>query len=245
MRIRLDIEYDGTAYSGWQRQKNAPSVQETLEAAVRSATGERVALHGSGRTDAGVHALGQVAHFDTRTRIPPEQVAFALNFYLPDDIRVLRSSEVPDSFHARFGATSKTYRYVYRNHAQRSAVFRNFCAHEPRLLDIGAMRRAAAHLEGEHDFRSFCARAEDEKGTVRTVSSIEIRREGPYVILDVTGNGFLHNMVRIMAGTLAQVGKGNLEADDMPAILEARDRRRAGPTAPASGLFLVGVRYGH
>lgn len=244
MRIRLDIEYDGTGYCGWQRQDNAVSVQEKIEDAVLAVTGEKAVVQGSGRTDAGVHALGQVAHLDTDTRIPPERLAYALNFHLPPDIRVLRSGQVPDDFHARFAARNKTYRYVYRNHPQRSALLRNLCAHERGTLDLDAMRRAAAHMTGRHDFRSFCAAGEPEKNTVREVQDIRIGRSGPWVTIEVTGTGFLHNMVRIMAGTLAMVGRGEMDPEQVPAILAARDRRLAGPTAPASGLFLVKVRYG-
>lgn len=243
MRVRLDIEYDGTGYCGWQRQDNAISVQEKIEEAVRQVTGEHAVVRGSGRTDAGVHALGQVAHFDTQTRIPPETLAYALNFYLPDDIRILRSAQVADDFHAQYGARSKTYRYVFRNDPQRSALFRNLCAHERREMDLGAMRRAATYLLGAHDFKSFSAHVEPGKSTVRTIKDVDINRSGPWVTIEVTGTGFLHNMVRIIAGTLAEVGKGEIAPDAIPAIIEARDRRLAGPTAPATGLFLVKVCY--
>lgn len=243
MRIRLDIEYDGTDYCGWQRQKNGITIQECVENAVKKATGKKAAVHGSGRTDAGVHAKCQTAHFDTESRIPPERFAFALNYYLPEDIRVLTSREVPDDFHARFSATGKTYRYVFRNAPQRSALYRNLCAHESIPMSTERMKKAAAHLAGTHDFASFCAHSGQDKDTVRTISRIDVRRTGEYIILDVEGTGFLHNMVRIIAGTLAEAGKGNLEPEDIQTILEAKDRNAAGPTAPACGLMLVRAHY--
>lgn len=244
MRIRLDMEYDGTRFSGWQRQDNAHTIQERIEEAIEKATGVRSTVHGSGRTDAGVHALQQTAHFDTDTRIPPERLAYALNFYLPPDIRILRSLEVPDDFHARYSATGKTYRYTFRNTPQASAVFRDFSAHEPRTLDLSRMQKAAEFLTGTHDFASFCAHSGLDKNTVRTIAGITVTRSGDYIVIEVSGNGFLHNMVRIIAGTLAAVGREEIEPEDIPRILEARNRLEAGITAPASGLMLVEVRYG-
>lgn len=242
MRIRLDIEYDGTNYCGWQRQKNGRSVQQCLEEAVSKATGAYAAVHGSGRTDAGVHALRQTAHFDTETSIPVERLASALNYYLPRDIRITEALEVPESFHARFSATGKEYRYVFSNHPQRTALFRSLSAHERVPLDLGRMRDAAAELEGTHDFAAFCSHPGD-RNTVRTIEKITISRDHDYVIIDVAGTGFLHNMVRIIAGTLAEAGKGNMHACDVRTALASGDRRQAGPTAPAEGLFLVRARY--
>lgn len=244
MRIRLDVEYDGTGYSGWQRQKNARSVQQFLEEAVERITGAPTTVHGSGRTDAGVHAMHQTAHFDTDSKLPPERFAYAMNFYLPPDIRVLSSEAVPDDFHARFSATGKTYRYTYRNDPQRSALYRNFTGHVGQPLDIDRMREAAQHLIGTHDFASFSAHSGADKNTTRTIRSIDIEKKGPYVVIEVTGTGFLHNMVRIIAGTLAAVGKGEIAPDEIPGILEAKDRDAAGPTAPAAGLMLVEAHYG-
>lgn len=243
MRIRLDIEYDGTAYSGWQRQANAISVQQTIEEALQRITGEHTAVYGSGRTDAGVHALCQTAHFDTASTLSPERFAFALNYYLPPDIRILSSKAVPDDFHARFSAIGKTYRYTYRNDPQRSALYRSLTGHISHPLDTSRMREAAQYLIGTHDFASFSAHSAEDKNSVRTIERIDIIRKGPYVVIEVVGTGFLHNMVRIIAGTLAEVGKGNLEPGDIPAILEAKDRDAAGPTAPAAGLMLVGAHY--
>lgn len=242
MRIKLEIEYDGTAYCGWQRQLNGPTIQEKIEEAVCRATGEQTAVHGSGRTDAGVHAMRQVAHFDTDTRIAPDKIAAALNFYLPADIRVLSAEPVPDTFHARFGAKEKTYRYVFRNNPQRTALFRTMSAHERAPLDLESMRAAARQLTGEHDFAAFCSRPEG-MNTVRTIRRIDVRRDHEYVLIDVTGNGFLHNMVRIIAGTLAEAGKGNMRPQQIEDALRTGDRSLAGPTAPAAGLFLMQVKY--
>lgn len=243
MRIRLDIEYEGTAYSGWQRQKNAKSIQELLEDAVEKITGTRATVHGSGRTDAGVHAMRQTAHFDTESSLAPERFAYALNYYLPPDIRVLLSQQVPKTFHARFSATGKTYRYTYRNDPQQSALYRHFTGHVRQPLDLEKMRTASVYLLGTHDFASFTAHSGPDKNTIRTIERIDITKTGPYVTIEVEGNGFLHNMVRIIAGTLAEIGKGVIEPEQIPDILDARDRTRAGPTAPAEGLMLVGARY--
>lgn len=245
MRIRLDIEYEGTAYSGWQRQKNARSIQQLLEEALEKITGAKTTVHGSGRTDAGVHAMRQTAHFDTDSALPPERFAYALNYYLPPDIRVLSSRSVPDDFHARYSASGKTYRYTFRNDQQQSALYRHFTAHVREPLDLDRMRAAARHLVGTHDFASFTAHSGPDKNTVRTIEHIDIQRSGPYVTIEITGNGFLHNMVRIIAGTLAEVGKGAMAPEQVPLILYALDRAQAGPTAPAAGLILIEARYGH
>lgn len=242
MRIVLELEYDGTRYSGWQRQKNGRSIQQMLEKAVERVTGTASAVHGSGRTDAGVHAAGQIAHFDTGMDLAPERFASALNFYLPDDIRVVSSAEAKPEFHSRFSATGKTYVYTYRNHPQRSALHRGLCAHLPGEIDTDAMRSGAQHLIGEHDFASFCANAAG-KNTVRRIDEIVIERHGPYIQIQITGSGFLHHMVRIIAGTLAEVGRGERPPEDVGRILEARDRQQAGPTAPAKGLLLKKVYY--
>ena len=242
MRIKLELEYDGTRYSGWQRQKNGRSIQQMLEKAVGRVTGTESAVHGSGRTDAGVHATGQIAHFDTDSDLAPERFASALNFYLPDDIRVITSSEAPPDFHSRFDAVGKTYIYTYRNHPQRSALHRGLCAHLPGEIELEAMRRAAEYLIGEHDFASFCANAAG-KNTVRRIEQIGIERHGPYIQILITGSGFLHHMVRIIAGTLAEVGRGERPPEDVARILAAQDRQEAGPTAPAQGLLLKQVYY--
>ncbi len=243
MRISLTIEYDGTGYSGWQRQKNHTSVQQTIEEALKVLTGKKTVLHSAGRTDAGVHALGQVAHFDTQADIPPDKYSFALNALLPPDVRVRKSRKVQDRFHARFDAKKKRYRYVIHNSPHASAVMRNGSMHVPVPLDVFKMRTAAAYLVGEHDFSAFTSAQLKMKNKVRTVYSIKIAKKGDRITIDVVGNGFLYNMVRIIAGTLIYVGQGKLSPDDIPEILASRDRRRAGITAKARGLYLAEVRY--
>lgn len=243
MRIKLVIEYDGAGYSGWQRQDSEPSVQQAIEDVLRSLTGEKTVLHSAGRTDAGVHALGQVAHFDTQSHIPPDKFSFALNTMLPADIRIKDSTLADERFHARFDAKKKHYRYVIQNFPHASAILRNQSMHVPQKMDLEKMRRAAACLVGTHDFAAFTGSPCTVKTTVRTVYSIEIQQSGDLVQIDVVGNGFLYNMVRIIAGTLIYVGIGKLSPEDVSAILESRDRRRAGITAKPQGLFLVEVRY--
>lgn len=242
-RIRLTVSYDGTAYAGWQRQRNAPSVQETLERALHSLTGEQAAIVGASRTDAGVHALGQVAHFDTRSRIPPEKFCFALNTRLPDDIRVVASQQVSPAFHARYGARGKTYRYQIHNSPHASALYRLQRAHVAPPLDVERMRRAALPVLGEHDFRAFAAAGGQSRGTVRDITRLDIRREGALIDITVEGRSFLYNMVRILAGTVLQAGLGKMNPAAVPALLQSRNRGQAGPTLPARGLFLWDVQY--
>lgn len=281
--IRLTLEYDGTAYHGWQSQTNASTVQGTVTAAVNSLTGESCSLIGSSRTDKGVHALGYVCNFLTGSAIPSDKFSFALNTLLPDDIVVKKSEEVPYGFHSRFDAAGKTYRYLIYNSAFPSALLRYRAYHVYYPLDIDAMNSAAQHLTGTHDFFAFSAAGGSVKTTIRTISRAGIHMAGePFendiiagcprkstngdfdadpcacgtnshkdnsgsgrlIEFTITGNGFLYNMVRIIAGTLIEVGFGKLKPDDIPAILESRDRRKAGRTAPAHGLYLVEVYYG-
>ncbi|MGI6151716.1 MAG: tRNA pseudouridine(38-40) synthase TruA [Christensenellales bacterium] len=241
-RIRLTIEYDGTNYAGWQRQDNGVTIQELIENNIQKVTGERVTLHGSGRTDSGVHALAQVAHFDTNARMPAEKFSYALNTGLPQDIRVTDSREVSLDFHSRFSAKKKHYRYIINNAAHASALYRNIELHVHRPLDVSAMAEAAKALVGTHDFSAFKA-VECKLNAVRTIYRSEISTDGDRITYDIVGNGFLYNMVRIIVGTLIEIGKGKLEAKDMRRILESRDRMQAGPTAPAKGLTLVCVDY--
>ena len=242
-RIRLVIEYDGTAYVGWQRQDNGVSVQETLEKELFKLTGEKTALHGSGRTDSGVHALGQVAHFDTVCRIPPDKFAYALNTGLPADIRVRYSGEAPQDFHARFSAKRKQYRYCVLSAPHASAIERNTTLHIHYRLDIGAMNEAASEALGTHDFAAFMAAGRPVKDTRRTIYRSEWRRSGSRLDYVIEGNGFLYNMVRILAGTMLDIGMGRLAPDVMRKALESGDRGDAGPTAPAHALTLVRVIY--
>ena len=243
-RFKLTVEYDGTAYSGWQRQINGPSVQQTLEEALCRLTGERIAVTGSSRTDAGVHALGLCAHFDSASRIPPEKVSFALNTMLPPDIRVRESSLAPEGFHARYAARGKVYRYVFCNARHMCAIGRQYRAHVPLPLDVPLMHSEAQSLVGTHDFAAFAASGSVARSTVRTLYRIEVVRRGEDVTLTVLGDGFLYNMVRIIAGTLAEVGAGRREPGAMARALETGDRLELGYTAPACGLTLLAVLYG-
>ena len=237
------IEYDGTGYAGWQRQLNGLSVQQVVEEALASATGSQTVIHAAGRTDAGVHAQGQVVHFDTQTTIPPGKISYALNTFLPEDIRIVSSSEVDGDFHARYGAKAKTYVYTIYNAEHASAIYRNLSAHARGGINVEDMKQAAKHIAGTHDFASFCASGSEVDTTARTVYSLEISSEPPFIKIQITGNGFLYNMVRIIAGTLLDVGRGKLRADDVIAIMEAKDRRKASATAPACGLILKQIYY--
>lgn len=242
-RIRLTVEYDGTAYSGWQRQLNAISVQQRLEEAVAKLTGEAVSLTGASRTDAGVHALGQVAHFDTTSRIPGDKFAFALNTMLPPDIRVSSSFETRPDFHARFDAKGKLYRYLIHNHPHASALGRNTHAHAIYPLDEYLMHEEAQSLTGTHDFAAFAASGSIVKDTVRTVYEARVLRDGCEVELLIRGDGFLYNMVRIIAGTLIAVGSGKLAPGAFKRAIKSGNRLDLGPTAPACGLTLMRVYY--
>ena len=242
-RIHLILEYDGTAYSGWQRQANAPTVQEEVEKAVFSLTGEQVCVHGASRTDAGVHALGQSAHFDTVSRIPGEKFAWALNTRLPDDIRVRLSENVPDSFHARFSGKGKQYRYLMQDSPHEGALNRLYVAHSLYKLDDAAMAREAKALLGTHDFAAFAASGSVVRDTVRRITRADVTRSGSLITLFVEGNGFLYNMVRIIAGTLMLVGAGKLPGGTIARSLTTLDRLDLGVTAPAKGLTLMEVYY--
>jgi len=250
--IRLVLAYDGTDFHGWQRQPQAPTIQEELEARIAKITGQRVTLYGSGRTDAGVHAAGQVANFRTECPIPCASLVKALNDILPVAIRVRKAEEVPAAFQARYSAKAKTYRYRILQTAICPPFLARYVCHHPYPLDGLRMALAARLLEGEHDFTSFAgsdpARKEKvppEDSNVRQVfhSRIRVREELQMMVYEIRGSGFLHHMVRNIVGTLLEIGSGKLTPEDIPAILQARDRGKAGPTAPASGLWLVRVEY--
>ena len=242
-RILLTVSYDGTAYSGWQFQENAPSIQQELEKALQSALGVFTRVTGASRTDAGVHALGQRAHFDTCSTIPPEKFPFVLNRYLPPDIRVTAGLAVPSDFHARFQADGKLYTYRIHNAPHPSALYRNLTAHVPVALDDRLMHKAAQQLLGAHDFAAFAAAGGSAKTTVRTLDYLSVRREGAEIEMQVHGNAFLYNMVRIIAGTLIGVGQGKLPPDCLARALESKNRLDLGVTAPAHGLELTRVEY--
>jgi tRNA pseudouridine38-40 synthase len=243
--IKLVIEYDGSGYAGWQAQRNGSGVQEAVESAIFRVTGERLRIAASGRTDAGVHARGQVATFKTESAVPAAKFAAALNAHLPEDVAVLSAEEAPEGFHARKSVKSKTYRYRILNRPARPALDRGKVYHLVPRLDVAAMRRGAQHLVGRHDFRAFTPIAAIKPGGYeREIFSLEVERRGDRVDIEVTGSGFLYNMVRCIAGTLIEVGRGRRPPEDVKVVIESRDRRRCGPTAPACGLCLVRVEYG-
>ena len=249
--VRLVVEYDGTGLCGWQRQSNGPTVQGALEAALGTLLAHEVSVAGASRTDAGVHARGQVASFRTERTIPLHGIRRGLNSLLPPAIAIVEASEAGDDFHPRFSATGKHYRYLLHTRADRSPRWRDRAWHHPRPLDRGAMREAAACLIGEHDFAAFRAAGCTAKRTVRRLDDIAISdlpgdvadRESSIIAVDVRGNAFLRNMVRILVGTLVEVGERRRPASQVAEILASKDRTRAGITAPAAGLELISVRY--
>ncbi len=243
-RIKCELMYDGSRFSGYQSQLNGRTVQQELEKALYVIHKKTpVKTHASGRTDAGVHALGQVVHFDTPIQMPAERWARALNGELPADISVKWTEEVPDSFHARYSVKGKEYRYrIYRTPFR--DPFRNAYAHHyPYPLEVRRMKEAALHLIGEHDFTSFCSAKTDKENKVRTITDITFIEQGNDLEVRFVGNGFLYNMVRIIVGTLIKAGNGRIEPADVAVILADRDRKRAGQTAPAAGLYLWKVFY--
>lgn len=242
-RIKLVLHYDGTGYHGWQRQPGVATIQETVEAAIEKLCGRAVSVTGSSRTDAGVHALGQVAHFDLDCPVPTENIARALNNLLPDDIAVAEAVEVEVDFDAIGSTKSKWYRYTINTEAIRPVQQIRYCWHRPSVLDVEAMAKAAGRLVGTHDFKSFAAAADMRESSVRTVLRCEVSCQSPNIFIDVAATGFLYNMVRNIVGTLVEVGRGRWQAVDIDRILEAKDRAAAGPIAPASGLCLMKIEY--
>lgn len=246
--LKLTIAYDGSGYHGWQIQADRATVQQTLEAAVERLTGHESRLVASGRTDAGVHALGQVVSFSTPSRLPVEEFRRALNAHTPRDLSVRDVQEVHQEFHAIRDAVSKRYRYVIDDHPTADIFQRHYAWHLPQRLDLDAMCRAAGALVGTHDFRSFEASGSERASSVRTVSDIQVKRGWgtlqDNVTIEVEADGFLYNMVRNIVGTLVEVGRGARPEDWVTGVLAARDRKAAGATAPPQGLFLVHVCYG-
>ena len=248
--IRLVVAYDGTDFRGWQRQPDGPTIQGCLEDRLEQLTGAAVSVIGSGRTDAGVHALGQVANFQTESSIPCENLAKALNHLLPPTVRIMRAEEIPACFHSRYDVVSKTYRYRILTSRICSPFLWRFVCHYPYPLDRACMAEAARRLEGGQDFTSFAATGDEEedagKSKVRTIDRSRLlwRPRTSMLVYEVKGKGFLRYMVRNIVGTLMEVGRGKLTPADIPRILAARDRTQAGPTAPAQGLCLVKVEYG-
>jgi tRNA pseudouridine38-40 synthase len=241
--IRLTLEFDGTCYAGWQRQINGISVEQKVREAIRKLTGEEPELIGCSRTDAGVHARRYVCSFRTGSSIPAEKLKYALNNLLPADIVVLESETADQDFHARFSAKGKRYTYTICNREMPPAIARNYVCFLKRPLDAKLMGEAAAHLVGKHDFSSFRNSNSSARSSVRTIFDLTVSRAGDTITISVTGDGFLYNMVRIIAGTLMEAGLGCISPADVRDILEAKDRSRAGKTAPASGLCLEEVFY--
>lgn len=242
-RVKLVVAYDGTAYHGWQLQPGVPTIEGELNRSLRELLREEIQVMGASRTDCGVHALCNVAVFDTNTRIPAEKISYALNQKLPEDIRIQSSVQVPDYFHPRHCASKKTYEYRILNCPFPIPTKRLYAHFTYVPLDVEKMAQAAALLVGEHDFKSFCAAAAVVDSTVRRIYELSVEKEGSEIVIRVQGNGFLYNMVRIIAGTLMEVGRGNLEPEKVREILDAKDRQAAGPTAPACGLTLVKYEF--
>lgn len=242
-RVRLTVAYDGTNYSGWQTQANSVAVQDVLNQHLSELLGEEIQTIGASRTDAGVHALGNIAIFDTNHRMPAEKISYALNTRLPEDIRIQKSEEVAPDFHPLAVKSIKTYEYKILNRKMPLPTLRNYAHFTYVPLDVDKMREGAQYLIGEHDFKSFCGAGAQVKTTVRHVLDINIKKEEDLITMRVTGKGFLYNMVRIIAGTLMEVGRGNYPPEHVEEILAACDREEAGPTAPARGLTLVQIQY--
>ena len=242
-RIMLTVSYDGTNYHGWQYQPGSITVEQVLNEALSELTGEAIEVSGSSRTDAGVHALGNLCVFDTYSRIPAEKFPYALNQRLPEDIRIQKGEDVADDFHPRFVETRKTYEYRILNTKFEIPLKRINTYHYYIPLDENKMNAAGKYLIGEHDFTSFCSVNAQSETRVRTITDLSVVREGDEIVIRVTGNGFLYNMVRIIAGTLIDVGRGQIEVDSLPNIIEAKDRAKSGPTAPPQGLTLIGYQF--
>jgi len=242
--FKISIEYDGTSYHGWQRQKNDRTIQEEIEKAILTITGQKVSLTGSGRTDAGVHAYAQVANFKCETNLGPQDLFGGLNSLTADDIVITNCKEVEESFHARYDVKSKTYVYKILNRPHPAAIFRRYAWHVRKKLNLEAMRAAISHLIGSHDFKAFEGAGSPRSHTTRNVLSASlIEADDGYLVFEIEADGFLRFMVRNIVGTLVDVGLGKISPDDFKRIRVSKDRNQAGATAPAHGLFLKKVRY--
>ena len=242
-RIKLVVAYDGTEYCGFQVQNNGPTIEGELNKVLSELFKEDIRVIGASRTDSGVHAYCNVAVFDTEARMPAEKMVYAINQRLPEDIRVQESSEVAADFHPRHTDSRKTYEYRIYNAAVQNPMKRRYALWNYYKLDVERMKEAATYLVGEHDFKSFCSADTQVESTVRTVYEVSVTQSGEDIVISVSGNGFLYNMVRIIAGTLLEVGKGRIEPNEMPRILEAKNRQASGPTAPPHGLTLVKYEF--
>ena len=238
-RIRMTVAYDGTNYCGWQVQPNGITIEQVLNEKLSILLGEEIVVSGASRTDSGVHSLGNICVFDTNTRMPGDKICYAINQSLPDDIVVVDSAEVPDDWHPRYVNSTKTYEYRILNRKFPDPTRRLDTYFFHYNLDVYKMQRAADILVGEHDFQSFCSAGSQVKTTVRTIYSCDVNKKDDVITIRIKGNGFLYNMVRIIAGTLIKVGDGTISVDNMRSILEACDRNAAGPTAPAHGLTMI------
>ena len=241
--IKLIIEYDGKGFNGLQKQPDRLNIQGEIEKAIEEITGEKVDLTASGRTDAGVHSLGQTANFKTDSKIPTEKFAKAINSRLKKSIVIKSAEEVDEKFHSRYSVKSKTYRYIINNSENGTAIYRGLEYHVPMKLDYEKMNEAMKYFIGEHDFKAFKASGTSSKSSVRKILDGSVRKEGERLIIEVTGTGFLYNMVRIISGTLLDVGLGKIKPEDIPSIIESKDRTKAGKTLPAHGLYLLQVNY--
>ena len=242
--IKLTIEYDGKDFNGWQKQPNKLNIQGTIEQAIKSITGEDVELNASGRTDAGVHALGQVANFKTNSQIPIEKFAIAINSRLKKSIVIKKAEEVDERFHSRLNCKRKTYRYIINNSPYGTAIYRYLETHIPQKLNVEKMKKAVKYFIGEHDFKAFKASGTSSKSSIRTIYKAEVlKMPNNRIYIELTGNGFLYNMVRIIAGTLVDVGTGEIKPEDIEKIIKEGKRENAGKTLPPNGLYLVDVKY--
>jgi len=240
--IKLVIEYDGTNYAGWQQQKKEKTVQETLKKAIENIVNEKITLYGSGRTDAGTHALGQVANFKTKSNLPTSKLVQAINFYLPNDIIVKSARKVSGKFHSQYSTKSKIYRYTILNNNTGSAINRNFCYYYSGDLNIEKMQKASKALVGRHDFSAFKSRS-DNVSNIRTIKKLEIKKKGKHLLFTIEADGFLYKMVRSIVGTLLEVGKGKMTITEFKKVSRSGTRSLAGATVPAKGLCLLKVKY--
>ncbi|HSH36371.1 tRNA pseudouridine(38-40) synthase TruA [Schnuerera sp.] len=243
--VKLTIQYDGTNYCGWQKQKKENSIQEEIEKAIQLVSKEKVKLIGSGRTDSGVHAKGQVANFFTHSNIPVDRFKFALNTKLPKDISIIESIQVADKFHARYDAIGKRYQYIIYNKDIRNPIYRNFAYHVPHTLDYKEIEKATKYFMGTHDFSTFMASNSNVKTTTRTINKFNLERTRDLTIFTIEGNGFLYNMIRIIIGTMVEIGVGKIKGNDIPDIIRSKNRKLAGHTAPPEGLYLDKVFYNY
>ncbi len=241
--IKLIIEYDGKDFNGWQKQPDRPNIQGEIERVISEITGENIELIASGRTDRGVHSLGQTANFKTKSNIPIDKFPIAINSKLKKSIVIKSAEEVDERFHSRYSVKSKTYRYTINNSKYGSAIYRNMEFHFSINLDVEKMREASKYFEGEHDFKAFKASGTSSKSSVRTIYKANVFKEGDRIFIELTGNGFLYNMVRIIAGTLLDVGLGKISPQEIQNIINSKDRSNAGKTLPAHGLCLMKVEY--